>query len=92
MAEGKQYGFCDYHWEMVMSEDDAQLRRARKKVGMPMPKKYIPPEKLVEEPQVPEQKKVVQASPEKAEKVEEPRDDFENDFQKMLQSGEFNLD
>ncbi len=81
VVENKRYGFCDKHWDMIMSEDDAQMARARKKMKMPMPRRLStnkPEPKPEPEPKT---------KPTTTEDV----DDFDTEnFQKMLQSGEFN--
>ena len=89
VVEGKRYGFCDKHWELVMSEDEAQMARARKKMGMPMPK-YTPMEKP--EPKL-EPKPEPEPKPKAKATTTEDVEDFDaENFQKMLQNGEFNLD
>lgn len=83
VVNGRHMGFCDRHWEMIMSEDDAQMRRARKKVGIPMPKRISlskpEPEKEPEEPT---------GTPQN---VEAPVEGT-SDFQKSLVNGDFGWD
>jgi len=52
----KTWDLCDYHGDLVQDEDQGTLKRARKKIGMPMPtvepkpERSELPEPLVEEP------------------------------------------
>jgi len=36
-AGNKEYRFCDKHASLVLSEDNAQMKRSRRKVGMALP-------------------------------------------------------
>jgi len=50
----KSWRLCEYHGDLVQDEDLGVLKRARKKIGMPMPVVEIRPELPAELPTEPE--------------------------------------